>query len=257
MDTHRIAGMTPNVFVSHPNSATIGPMPSSALYEASDFQLFVLNSGFYCARDQQVQHGKLGIQQLDWFRQVLLQRDLGKWGILMLHHHPFLYPYPSPVPDLSDLEEGAEVLESIGAAGIDFVCHGHRHHPIHVNGNEETAGKHLITFLCTGSMGVGPAERANGQIPNMCHWVNLRQRSTTGSAEGEIHSFEYIHVDGWTYAREVQTGCPINLIQSFGCDRNPLMYALLISHGGSSRMPLGSSLIRLCQVARRDRGYRN
>ena len=77
----------------------------------------------------------------------------------MLHHHPFNYPYPTLGRDISLLDEGAELLDISGKAGINLICHGHRHHP-KAHNEQRDDWKNAITFICAGSFSVNAAHCA-------------------------------------------------------------------------------------------------
>ncbi len=125
--------------------------------------------------------------------------DDGKatWQILMMHHHPYKYSYPTVSEDISAVEEGSELLDIIASSGIDVVCHGHRHQAAmftRVN-NGWSSPK---TFVCAGSVAVGANHRRAGEFPNMCHILTLESREeTTRAAVGTLESFAYNSRDGW------------------------------------------------------------
>src|SRR5262249_7747650 len=124
----RVATEIGGMYAFNTNEKISGPLPGTGLFQRSDYDVLVLNSGYFCTHDQAFPHGKLGLDQLNWAREKLGNWDAeGRWKIVMLHHHPFNYVYPTPGPDVSALEEGPELLEAVGKAGIDLLCHGHRH----------------------------------------------------------------------------------------------------------------------------------
>lgn len=147
---HHVAARVGEFFVENPSSFTSGPLPGSGVFKHKDFVVFVLNSGFFCVSDQDYRHGKLGKEQLKWLENVLQQGGATTgWRILMVHHHPFNYPYPTLSKDISTLEEGAELVELAGSHGIDFVCHGHRHHP-KISTQMHATWKRPVTYLLRG-----------------------------------------------------------------------------------------------------------
>lgn len=175
-----------------------GPVPGCAVHEIDKMILFVLNSGYHSTHWQNYQHGRLGEGQLAWFKGKLADfQNSEKWKVLLLHHHPFNYTYPSPIDDISCLEEGAELVELAGKNGVHFICHGHRHQP-RIFTAMQTGWTIPVTFFCAGSLAVGPDERAMGQIPNVFHVVQLDSQTDRGAAKGNVDTYRYGTNDGWT-----------------------------------------------------------
>ncbi len=81
-----------------------------------------------------------------------------------MHHHPFNYPFPTISEDISQIKEGVEFIELAEKNGVDFVIHGHRHHPKVKTVLPE--GYAPITYFCAGSPSVNAEHRSNGEIPN-------------------------------------------------------------------------------------------
>jgi len=103
---HTIAASIGHLLGPSSKLLTNGPVPGSGIVITEKFELFVINSGYFCSAAQKHKHGKIGDDQLKWLQQALaMPTDSGKWRIAMTHHHPFNYPYPAPVADLSCIEE--------------------------------------------------------------------------------------------------------------------------------------------------------
>ncbi|MGV8080004.1 MAG: metallophosphoesterase family protein [Syntrophales bacterium] len=178
-----------------------GPVPGCGIVETDTFRIYVVNSGYYCAHDQSYKHGKLGEEQRIWMENHLRDTlDDNKWHILLMHHHPFNYCYPVEVEDISCLEDGAFVMDLIGKSGLDFVCHGHRHHPILFT-EMRTGWISPVTLLCAGSLAVNEQHRCKGEIPNLFHVVSLEKRLQNRAAVGCVKSFEYTSAAGWRSVR--------------------------------------------------------
>jgi hypothetical protein len=211
----KVAAEMGNLFVRNRNCDVSGPVPGSGLFVRESFDLIVLNTGYYCVHDQAVRHGKLGAEQLNWLREILARkRPPNRWLIVMLHHHPFNYAYPTPGLDISTLEEGAELLDLLGAAGVDFVCHGHRHHPRLVTRVQGGWSK-PISFFCAGSVGVTANHRFQGEIPNLFHILELQTHNAAHAATGVVHSFEYSAAAGWIRLQRT-AAVPLDPKQQFG-----------------------------------------
>lgn len=192
-----LAGHAGPLFTPMPLASRPGPLPGCAVYERSHFVVFSLNSGFYCSHDQAYPHGLLR-EQLPWLKQVLDGNDSSeRWRIVLLHHHVNNFPYPTVTPDISAIEEAAELIDMLGKSRIDIVCHGHRHHPYLVT-RMETGWHSPVSFLCAGSLAVNATERRQGEIPNMYHVVHLRDRGPDGGARGRVRSYKYGTSEGWT-----------------------------------------------------------
>src|ERR1051325_2217278 len=211
----RVAAEIGGLFVTNTECSILGPVPGSGLFHRDFLDVVLLNSAYYCTHDQSVEHGKLGQEQLRWLDQTLPeQKTDGKWRVMMVHHHPFNYEYPTPGLDISTLEEGAELVEIIGHRGVDLVCHGHRHHP-RLSTQLRNGWQNPVTFFCAGSVGVTEKMRNNGQIPNLFHVVTLEERSNQNAAVGRVESFEYSARDGWDRVNR-SSQVPLDSPQRFG-----------------------------------------
>ncbi|PYG85726.1 3',5'-cyclic AMP phosphodiesterase CpdA [Ruminiclostridium sufflavum DSM 19573] len=178
-----------------------GPAPCSGIIENDDFIMFILNSGWCCTQDQAVSHGKLNVDQLNWFEEsVKLYRTDKRWKIVLMHHHPYAYSYPTPIFDISMLEESGHFLDIAGKNGIHLVLHGHRHHP-----RAETTQKNEwinpITFVCAGSLTVNSKHRSNGDIPNTLHIIEL----TDDVGVLKLLNYQYSPAQGWL---PIKNNCP-------------------------------------------------
>jgi hypothetical protein len=210
-----VASSMGSLFVANPPKLMPGPLSGSGVFANERFTLFVANSGYYCVSEQDYRHGKLGHEQMVWLERAFTDHaDDSKWRMLMIHHHPFNYPYPTLTGDISTLEEGADLLAMTGKHGIDFVCHGHRHHP-KLKTTFENSWKRPVTFFCAGSFGVKESERNHGQIPNLFHIVRLETRLPNGALFGHIRSFEYAASEGWRAIRNTKE-TPLDAVQWFG-----------------------------------------
>ena len=212
---HHIAASVGGLILNSHQTIVPGPLPGTGVWKTEHVALFVANSGYYCRNDQEYRHGKLGEDQFKWLEDELVKTpDDGRWRLLMVHHHPFNYAYPHFSNDISCIEEGAELVDLIGKHGIDFIAHGHRHHP-RIFTETRNGWKRPATFMCAGSLAVNQHHRNFGQIPNTFHIARLEKRLSDGSAFGSLKTFEYANSDGW---RPIQHSkeTPLDQIQSFG-----------------------------------------
>ena len=173
-----------------------GPVPFSGVVKANDFVVFILNSALRCAPEQEYSHGELTEKQLSWFEEQLKQysQDERK-KIVLMHHHPFNYPYPTISEDISQIKEGAEFVELAEKRGVDFVIHGHRHHP-----KIKTVladGGSPITYFCAGSLAVNAEHRSNGEIPNTVHFIDIDKMKDYFV----LYNYSYTGTEGWKKTR--------------------------------------------------------
>lgn len=177
-------------------------IPCSGTIVRSDLVVFVLNSSWQCAHNQEYPHGKLSAKQLEWFKQEANKYvNDERTKIVLMHHHPVAYSYPTVTPDISMIEEGSELVDIAGRTGIDIIIHGHRHHP-RAHTAIQSGWKHPITFICAGSLSVNAVHRNNGEIPNTVHIL----RTTDSTGTYQLMNFKYCESDGWqpvTYSKEV------------------------------------------------------
>lgn len=172
---------------------TPGPIPASGVFERDGMSIFTLNSAFLCTDEQSIKHGKITGFQLQWLANELQQRnESNTWKVVILHHHPFNYSFPTLGLDSSTLEEGAELLELCGKYGVHLIIHGHRHHP-RAKTLIEGAWLNPITFISAGSLSINQAGRSSGQIPNTFHLIELED--TPGCLK--LMTYEYAIGEGW------------------------------------------------------------
>jgi predicted phosphodiesterase len=210
---NKVAASTGGLFASnHPSD--VGPVPGSGVFVRETYTLFAINSGYYCHKQQNHPHGKLGASQLCWLAQMLEKHADGKLRVVMVHHHPFKYPFGTVIEDISCLEEGAELVDLMGRHGVHIVCHGHRHEP-KIFTETKTGWQHPVTFLCAGSVAVNENQRNRGEIPNLFHLLIVEREFESGAASGRVVSFQYRSATGWE-AVQYNRSTPIDHIQSFG-----------------------------------------
>jgi 3',5'-cyclic AMP phosphodiesterase CpdA len=169
-----------------------GPAPYSGVKEFEDIIFISLNSGWKCSKDDAIKQGRLDSKQLDWVeKQLETFKDSNKWKVLVLHHHLFNYAYHVPISEHSVLTEGPELVDLVGKYGVNIVCHGHRHHPRIVN-RIESDWKSPVTFVSAGSLSVESGHRAQGEIPNLFHIIELSNHRSL-----YIRSYQYKTFQGW------------------------------------------------------------
>jgi 3',5'-cyclic AMP phosphodiesterase CpdA len=219
-DYTSVAGLIGGMYAHNSGPVEAGPVVGSGVFIRDGFVLFVLNSGHSCTSDQRYPHGHLGKEQLGWIQTALSRHiALAKWNVMMVHHHPFNYPFPTPVEDISSIQEGAELVEFAGDAGIDVICHGHRHHP-KIFTEHKNSWRHPITFVCAGSVAVNEHHRMRGEIPNLFHILHLQNRLKDGAAFGHVITHRYKMADGWLHVSNDAKYTPLDPVQRFGVMSN-------------------------------------
>ena len=189
-----------------------GPLPMTGIYMDEKIVTFILNSSTWCVHGKSIDHGKLTNEQLKWFEEKALEyANDPKWKIVLMHHHPFNYPYPVPGLDVSQLEEGSEFCKIAGKYGINLVIHGHRHHP-QCKTTKENEWKAPISFVCGGSFSVNESERKNGDIPNTFHIIELLEEV----GDLKLYTYEYSIGGGWRNAVGYRDVVPLDYMMRLG-----------------------------------------
>jgi len=180
--------------------------PLTGVIEREDGIIFVLNSGHLCSHEKSRKHGCLSKHQLEWFKALLENEYVSctKTKIVLLHHHPFNYPYPNLGRDVSTLEEGSELHEICGQFGVNLVLHGHRHHP-KAKTASETGWKNPVTYICAGSLSVNATHRLQGAIPNTFHIIECK-----GREQIVLKNYEYSVTDGWIITQKFRKEVPLD-----------------------------------------------
>lgn len=171
-----------------------GPNSFSGVLENEDMIVFVLNTNTDISREQSEErysHGVIGQEQLKWLKTITQEYvHSDKTKILLMHHHPFNYPYPLRSEDISTMMEGPEIMEIAGQSGVDYIIHGHRHHPFaHVFKTNDFLKP--ISIVCAGSFGINSKERLSGNIPNMMHVLEIED------GIGHLYNYIYNVRKGW------------------------------------------------------------
>lgn len=242
-----LGAMVGSLFARPPAPDISGPVPGSGVYKLDSIALIVLNSAIHCYDNQTYAHGRIAEAQLQWLSSEVPQYMSDcEYKLAVIHHHLVNLPYPTPSPDISTLEEGANLLSAFSEIGIDIVIHGHRHHPI-IHTTTQTGWSKPLTFICAGSFGVDASHRSNGQIPNTLHYLDIQGRAPNGAAFGKVHTFEQASPDRWRYLISDYERIPVNPCQWFGYsttghEAGPLINEII---DGIVRNPGGAGYWRL------------
>lgn len=181
-----------------------GIAPFSGVVEKEEFVVFVLNSSWKCSKDQEYAHGVLTMAQLQWLKEVAKPyQDDPRKKIILMHHHPIDYSFPTHLRDVSKVEEGSELIDWAGEYGINIIMHGHRHHP-KAKTRMETEWKNPITFICAGSLSVCAKHR--GEVPNTFHILELDKNEETIY----LNNYVYFGGRGWEPIRKATEETPLN-----------------------------------------------
>lgn len=208
----RIAAATSSHILTDMEKPKNGIVPFSGIVAKEHFIVFVLNTGLYCSTQQQISHGKLGIDQLNWLKGSLENyRQDSRTKIVLMHHHPIAYSYPFPIWDSSRVEEDSDLKKIIGNEDVSIVIHGHRHHP-RVTTTIESDWKHAVTFLCAGSFSVNARHRADGEIPNTLHILELGDQRE----KYLLYNYQYKGGPGWEAAQYDDSNMPLDHLMQIG-----------------------------------------
>lgn len=188
------ASSAKNCFEKLAEPSIKGRIPFSGVVETDDFLTIILNTGWMCSQHQEIPHGKLGDEQLKWFEEVCNKYENDpKMKIVLMHHHPMQYSYPTIGLDCSMIEEGSELLEIAGKKGIHMILHGHRHHP-RATTMFKDGWKRPISFVCAGSLAVNVQHRNNGDIPNTLHIIEINE---TLNDIVKLYNYQFTTAQGW------------------------------------------------------------
>lgn len=196
-----------------PMAPEVGPFPASGVYEDGKMVVFIINSATTCLHDKDIDHGEITEKQLKWLQEKVQEYETDKrWKIVLMHHHPFNYPFPEIGIDYSLLSDGSEFQEIIGKGGVHLVLHGHRHHP-RCKTHNESNWKNPISFICAGSLSVCEKQRVDGDIPNTFHFLELDEEQI---GLLQLRSFEYLPGSGWAPVSRRGGTVPIDPVMKLG-----------------------------------------
>lgn len=182
----------------------MGIAPYSGVIEKEEFIVFVLNSSWKCNGDQEYSHGVLTMEQLKWLKKVAAPyQDDSRKKIILMHHHPIDYSFPTHCEDVSKVEEGSELMDWAGKYGINIILHGHRHHP-KAKTCMETGWKNPITIICAGSLSV--CVKYRGEVPNTFHILEFDKEDETVY----LYNYKYSGGRGWEPIKKSTEETPMN-----------------------------------------------
>jgi len=203
----QIAAATSNIFLIQNRFDTSGPAPYSGIITRDGMIIFIPNSGWECSSHASSPEGILAQAQLDWFEKESSKvKDSNNWKIILLHHHPYRYPFPTISSDSSILKESPELIETAGKNGFHLICHGHRHHP-RAHSTIESTWKNPIIFICAGSFSVNAKHRNSGDIPNCFHILELLDQKNKILF---LKNFEYNVKEGWKKLKNFSPTTPLD-----------------------------------------------
>ena len=183
-----------------------GVAPFSGVLVRDEMILFAINTGWFCSPSQDYSHGKLSAEQLVWLETELKKYQNDKrTKVFLLHHHPIKYSFPSPVEDISLLEESSELLDIAGKYGVNLILHGHRHHP-RAQTIQHDDWSNPISFICAGSLSVNSKHRSNGEIPNTAHIIDFEKAPDSFL----LRTYEYSASTGWDLIKRSRPEIPLD-----------------------------------------------
>lgn len=236
----QIAASTSNIFLRQNKVDIPGPAPYSGIIFRDGMIIFNLNSGWECSSQANSPEGSLTQQQLNWFeKEASKYADSKEWKIILLHHHPYRYPYPTISSDPSILKESPELIEIAGKNGFQLICHGHRHHP-RAHSALESNWKNSLIFICAGSFSVNARHRNSGDIPNCFHILELLDDINKVVL---LKNFEYNTKEGWKKLKIFSPATPLDPEMYFAqpfdeSQRRAALEHILSQSGGKESMKM-------------------
>lgn len=183
-----------------------GVVPFSGIIENNDFIVYILNSGWQCSQHQKIAHGKLMKKQLEWFDKVCKEYESdSREKIVLMHHHPIQYQFPTVGLDISMIEESSQLIDIAGENGIDMILHGHRHHP-RAQTIMKDGWKTPISFICAGSLAVNAEHRNHGDIPNTMHIIEFNKEVD----RIELYNYQFSNAQGWIPFKKYGPDTPLD-----------------------------------------------
>jgi predicted phosphodiesterase len=164
-----------------------------------DITVLTLNTAHAEKYDDKVKCGLIRRETLqeirDKYGTELKKRD--RFKVLMIHHHPLLYPNVVKYwQDHSALQEGHVLLEFSNEMGFDVIIHGHRHAPDY-EAKLNQSNRQTICFCC-GSFSARLHPALMGSVSNQVHLFELNGRDTaTGVALGSVKTWSFAANEGW------------------------------------------------------------
>ena len=173
-------------------------IPNVYVQLSPSFIVFVLNTSWDCGPGQEISHGNLSINQIKWFEnEAKKYSNDNRYKIVLMHHHPFQYPYPVHYFDSSEIEDGAEFLNVVAKYGINLILHGHRHHPITKTLQLDGSSTPTV-FLCAGSLSAN--SKLLNEVPNTIHIIDL----DADKKVIDLYNYEYSIAEGWVPVKQAK-----------------------------------------------------
>lgn len=175
--------------------------PFCSLWNFEDIVFLSVNSSPYIDPGDTVKHGKISNEQLFDLDKLLTDKSSdfeNKCKCAVTHHHPINYIDTTfNQPDLSTMQGGEALLETLSKHGFDLLIHGHKHIPRFKFRMDEHSNPMLIA--CAGSFSAELEEKWFGPIGNAFHILSLMDLCEEKAVvRGVYKSWAYVLSMGWT-----------------------------------------------------------
>jgi predicted phosphodiesterase len=165
--------------------------------------------------EQKCKRGHLRTGLIDKLRERL-QISNGCVRIAICHHHPTLHSGMNMGTD-DVLEQGDQLLETLGELGFSLLIHGHKHSARLI---KSPHGGHLYILASGALSGLCVRDGLRTNVRNLFHLVTLDPVSGAGSpCRGLVETWQFMQDYGWRPALQGATHFPATT--GFGAQRTP------------------------------------
>lgn len=151
-------------------------------------------------KEQEWNRGKISNAAIDRLND-LVKKTKTRRNIILVHHH--LDGTLAPERDYSVISNGHKILEAVDRSDHDWlVVHGHLHYPrLYQSVNLRTT-----SVLSSGALGGMTYKLKSGTSPD--NQVHLIEYTDDKVAKAVIHSWNWVHEEGWQPASSFKHGLP-------------------------------------------------
>lgn len=152
----------------------------------------ILNTAHNHWNEALAETGTFEVSSISALDRYLTKESPAPVRIVVLHHHPILYP-SSKLHSESILTTGATLVECLSKHGFKVIIHGHRHLP---RVCRQIVGGNEILVFCAGSFSAMLTEDRS-ITRNVFHLCELIFDTHTRNIHGNIKTWEYSISEGW------------------------------------------------------------
>jgi len=165
--------------------------------------------------EQRCKRGHLRVGLTDKLRERI-QSSSDCVRIAICHHHPTLHSGMNMGTD-DVLEQGDQLLETLGDLGFSLLIHGHKHSARLI---KSPHGGHLYILASGALSGLCVRDGLRTNVRNLFHLVTLDSVNGGGSpCRGVVETWQFMQDYGWRPALQGATHFPATT--GFGAQRSP------------------------------------